>query len=64
VCSARYSLCPASLLWCTNKTAAEPATSGVRAMISEGRLLWLSAVEWSLLLGSAALLCGYVALLI
>jgi hypothetical protein len=33
-------------------------------MISEGRLLWLSAVEWSLLLGSAALLCGYVALLI
>jgi hypothetical protein len=33
------------------------------AMISEGRLLWLNAVEWSLLLVSAAL-CGYLALLI
>jgi hypothetical protein len=33
------------------------------AMMSEGRLLWLSAAEWSLLLVSAAL-CGYLALLI
>ncbi len=32
-------------------------------MISEGRLLWLNAVEWSLLLVSAAL-CGYLALLV
>jgi hypothetical protein len=32
-------------------------------VISEGRLLWLSAVEWSLLLVSAAL-CGYLALLV
>ena len=32
-------------------------------MISEGRLLWLSAVEWSLLLVSAAL-CAYLALLV
>ena len=33
------------------------------SMISEGRLLWLSGVEWSLLLVSAAL-CGYLALLV
>jgi hypothetical protein len=33
------------------------------AVMSEGRLLWLSAVEWSLLLVSAAL-CGYLAVLI
>jgi hypothetical protein len=32
-------------------------------MISEGRLLWLTGVEWSLLLVSAAL-CGYLALLV
>jgi hypothetical protein len=32
-------------------------------MLSEGRLFWLSAVEWSLLLISAAL-CGYLALMI
>lgn len=32
-------------------------------MISEGRLLWLSGVEWSLLLVSAAL-CAYLALLV
>jgi hypothetical protein len=32
-------------------------------MMSEGRLLWLNAVEWSLLLVSAAL-CGYLALLV
>jgi hypothetical protein len=32
-------------------------------MLSEGRLFWLSPVEWSLLLVSAVL-CGYLALLI
>ncbi len=32
-------------------------------MISEGRLFWLSPVEWLLLLASAAL-CGYLALLV
>ncbi len=32
-------------------------------MIREGRLLWLSPVEWSVLLISAAL-CGYLALVI
>jgi hypothetical protein len=32
-------------------------------MISEGRLFWLSPVEWAVLLVSAAL-CGYLALLV
>lgn len=62
VCSARYRLCVPSLLWFANN-AAEPAMQECAIMISEGRLLWLSGVEWSLLLVSAAL-CGYLALLV
>ncbi len=37
--------------------------TGERAMVSEGRLLWLTPLEWSLLLVSAAL-CGCLSLVV
>lgn len=63
VWSARYSLRPWSLLLSPEKTFLTRRYSSEWAMMSEGRLFWLSPVEWSLLLISAAL-CGYLALLI
>lgn len=63
MCSARYSLYRPPLLWCFHKPPLEPAMVECVTVMSEGRLLWLNAVEWSLLLVSAAL-CGYLAVLI
>jgi hypothetical protein len=64
VCSSRYSARRRSLLLCLDKSVLEDANAASEwAMMSEGRLFWLSPVEWSLLLVSAAL-CGYLALLV
>jgi hypothetical protein len=63
VCSARYSVRPASLLLCIQKASLTRRYSSEWAMLSEGRLFWLGPLEWSVLLISAAL-CGYLALMI
>jgi len=62
VCSARYRPCLSSLLRQRDKPPLGAMVECV-AVIREGRLLWLSPVEWALLLVSAAL-SGYLALLI
>jgi hypothetical protein len=62
VWSARYSFFRFDRLRCADDNGAA-ITLNDTAMVSEGRLFWLSPLEWSVLLVSIAL-CGYFALLV